>query len=346
MKPIFLKCANLIGETGLYRALRPGRLPVFLLHRVRADEPFNPGETPASVLRDYLKYLSVQNFRVLNADTLCDILKAGRPIPPKSVMFTIDDGFHDHFDVAASIFDEFDFPLNCFVITGFLDRALWPWDDQVSYAINNSVVSWAEIVLPSGNTLVVDRTSGNVRQATRMVRNALKGESQDGIYGWLEKELYRKLQVEFPEEIPADYRPMSWDDARRLRAKGHGVYPHTVSHRILSTLSLEQKQREITEARQRVAEELDIHSEVFAYPTGRRADYDSVDVKLLKQAGFHIAFSSVPDYVQSDVSRFDLPRFSLPLEKENFLQIINRFEALKSSLPRSAETNRKLLASR
>lgn len=346
MKPFFLKCANLIGETGLYRALRPGRIPVFLLHRVKQEGPYSPGDTPAHVLRDYLNYLVQRHFHVLSADSLCSILKAGHPIPPKSVMFTIDDGFHDHFDVAAAIFDEFGFPLNFFVITGFLDERLWPWDDQVFYGINNSSIRKAEIDLPSGKRCHVDMTCNTARQATRMVRNALKAERQQDIYEWLEREFFRKLEVAFPPHIPADYRPMSWENARQLRARGHGVYPHTVSHRIMSTLSEEQKRREISEACRRVEEELSYHPEVFAYPTGRPSDYDSVDIKLLKQSGFHIAFNSVPDYVQVETSRFDLPRFSLPHDKEDFLQIVNGFEALKTALPRRVENARKLVVSR
>lgn len=346
MKPFFLKCANLIGETGLYRALRPGRIPVFMLHRVKAEGPYSAGETPAYVLRNYLNYLSQRSYRVLSAEALCEIFQAGKVIPSKSVIFTIDDGFHDHFDLAAAIFDEFGFPLNCFVITGFLDKALWPWDDQVSFGINHTSVSQAVIALPSGKSCVVDMTSCTPRQAIRMVRNALKAENQDDIYEWLESEFYPKLNLELPSDTPRDYRPMSWDDARSLRERGHGVYPHTVSHRIMSTLSEDEKRSEIFEACRRVEEELGFHPEVFAYPTGRNSDYDSVDIKLLNEAGVHIAFNSVPDYVQQDTSRFDLPRFSLPSEKENFLQIMTGFEAFKTSLPLSPEATRKLLATR
>lgn len=79
----------------------------------------------------------------------------------------------------------------------------------------------------------------------REVRGALKTEDQGDIYQWLKKELFPKLEVELPASVPREYRPMSWNDARSLYSRGHGVYPHTRSHRILSTLSLEQKREEI-----------------------------------------------------------------------------------------------------
>ena len=50
-------------------------------------------------------------------------------------MFTIDDGFIDHHDIAGPLFADYDIPLTFFLVTGFIDGELWPWDDQLSYAI-------------------------------------------------------------------------------------------------------------------------------------------------------------------------------------------------------------------
>ncbi len=328
MKSVLIKLANLVGETGLYRFLCPERLPVFMLHRVMEGKPDLPGALPADTLRAYLEYLATRDYQVLSMDDLWRVLDDGDEIPSKSVMFTIDDGFYDHHDVAATIFEEFCFPLNFFVITGLLDRKLWPWDDQINYALNHSCIRHADIRLPSGEMYSINLTRGTVRQTAREVRNALKIEPQEQIYDWLQEELYKKLDVEFPTDIPQEYRPMSWDDARSLRARGHGVYPHTCSHRILSTLSAQEKHHEINESLNRVKSELAYLPDVFAYPTGRLADYDSSDIEELKTAGFKMAFNTVSDYVRRGQNHYELSRFSLPGDTAQFLQIVNRFEAL------------------
>ncbi|WP_164735610.1 polysaccharide deacetylase family protein [Marinobacter sp. NP-4(2019)] len=261
-------------------------------------------------------------------EDLWRILEEGDEIPSKSVMFTIDDGFYDHHDVAASIFDDFGFPLNFFVITGLLDRELWPWDDQINYALHHASIPNADIQLPSGEMYSVNLMAGTLRQSARGLRNALKAERQEYIYDWLRAELYQKLDVEFPADIPQEYRPMSWDDARSLRARGHGVYPHTCSHRILSTLSTQAKHHEINTSLSRAKSELGYLPDVFAYPTGRLSDYDSVDIEELKKAGFKMAFNTVSNYVRRGQSQYELSRFSVPEDTAKFLQIVNRFEAL------------------
>lgn len=332
MKTQVLKWANLLGETGIYRLLCAGRLPVFMLHRVTEGDDGVPAGLPADQLRSHLQYLSDRGYQVLSMDELWHCLHEGQPIPSRSVMFTIDDGFYDHHDVAAKVFDEFGFTLNFFVITGLLDQQLWPWDDQVSYAINHARVVNTDIRLPSGLVYSVNLEAKSAKTTIKETREALKAAPQTGIYQWLQEELFEKLDVDFPSSVPPEYRPMSWSDARSLRERGHGVYPHTCTHRILSTLSVAEKREEIRDSLKRVEEELGYSPEIFAYPTGRLADYDDEDVKELGQAGFNMAFNTVPAYVRQGQDRYQLPRFSLPETKADFLQIVNRFEAFKERL--------------
>ncbi|WP_225316654.1 MULTISPECIES: polysaccharide deacetylase family protein [Marinobacter] len=265
-------------------------------------------------------------------DELWKCLDKRQPIPSRSVMFTIDDGFYDHHDVAARVFDEFGFPLNFFVITGLLDQQLWPWDDQVSYALNHSRSEPTDIRLPSGTVYSVNLEVNSAKATVKEIREALKAGPQTEIYQWLREELFGKLGVDFPSSTPPEYRPMSWSDAKSLRERGHGVYPHTRTHRILSTLNPAEKREEIVGSLKRVEEELGYTPQVFAYPTGRPADYDSGDVNELGQAGFNMAFNTVPAYVRQGQDRYQLPRFSLPENTADFVQIVNRFEALKEKL--------------
>lgn len=334
LKNAVLKFANAVGEVGLFRFLCPGRIPVFMLHRVfDAEVGELAGGMSADVLRSHLDYLAKNGYRVLSMDELWSMLAHGDAIPPKSVVFTIDDGFSDHYEVAARVFDEFGFVLNCFLITGFIDRYIWPWDDHIIYVMHHTDVSQAHLRLPSGTLYSVDLLSNNAGAIARDLRNRLKAEVQTHLYDWLKTELYSALKVEFPGDIPEEFVPMSWSNARALHHSGHGVYPHTCTHRILSTLSVEEKRYEIDESKKRVEAELHFSPEVFAYPTGRRSDYDKLDMDLLKNAGVRMAFNTVPDYVTREgQGLYELPRFALPANRDDFLQIINRFEAFKMKL--------------
>lgn len=305
-----------------------------MLHRVTDGDDGVPRGLPAEQLRSYLRYLTDRGYQALSMDQLWQCLQEGAPIPSKAVMFTIDDGFFDHHDVAARVFDEFGFPLNFFVITGLLDQQLWPWDDQVTYALKHSRVMQTDIHLPSGAVYSINLEAKSAGTTVRAIRDALKAGPQGAVYQWLQEELFRKLDVEFPSSVPLEYRPMSWNDARSLRERGHGVYPHTCSHRILSTLNPTEKREEIRGSLERVGDELGYSPQVFAYPTGRPADYDEDDVAQLRHAGFNMAFNTVPAYVKQGQDHYQLPRFSLPENTADFLQIVNRFEALKEKLRR------------
>jgi len=333
LKKSVVKLANVVGETGLFRSLCPKRVPVFMLHRLyeAGDKPLSGGMS-AEILRSHLDYLARRGYRVLSMDELWLMLNQGAVMPSKSVMFSIDDGFCDHFDLAARVFDEFGFVLNFFVITGFLDQELWPWDDQVTYALNHTELDTAEVRLPSGAAIRMDLAGKGVAETISDLRRKLKRDSQTNLYEWLKTELFGSLAVEYPSGIPDEFRSMSWEDARILRESGHGVYPHTRSHRILSRLTLDEKAFEINSSVTRMREELHYQPEVFAYPTGRRSDYDQDDIKQLELAGIHMAFNTVPGYVRSLQNRFELPRFSLPSDKDDFRQIVNRFEAFKMGL--------------
>lgn len=332
LKAAVLKVANILGETGVYRYCCPGIMPVFMLHRVYDGEQAISGGLSADQLRSYLEYLTAKKFQVLTMGEVLRHLNERKPFPSRSVLFTIDDGFADHYEVAAKVFDEFGYSLNFFVITGLLDGQLWPWDDQLAFGIARTSVKKAELTLPSGESYGFKLGAQGIPQAIRELRDSLKTVDQQRIYHWIKNDLYRVLNVPFPTTIPPEYSPMSWDDAKALQTRGHGVYPHTQSHRILSTLSSVEKREEISGSLARLAEELECSPKAFAYPTGRISDYDRKDMEELKLAGYELAFNTVPAYLSLDCDHYQLPRFSLPEKMPEFLQIINRFEALKTKI--------------
>lgn len=332
LKSAVVRIANLVGETGCFRLLAPEVVPVFMLHRVYSGARSVAGGLPADTLRDHLAYVARRGYKVLTMDELLGMLEEGGRIHAKSVMFTIDDGFSDHFSVAARVFDEFGFVLNCFVITGFLDQELWPWDDQVSYAIQSSSCQQAKLTLPSGDPYLLDLVGDGINTAVRTLRDALKAVPQANLYQWIQSELFPALAAEYPSKVPPEFLAMSWSDASLLQQAGHGVYPHTCSHRILSTLTSDEKQYEIDHSRKRVEQELGKPPLVFAYPTGRQRDYDQRDMEQLINSGFKMAFTTVPNYVRKGQNLLELPRFSMPANSADFRQIVNRFEAFKNRL--------------
>lgn len=209
--------------------------PIFMLHRIGEVDGVH-GQSVEHVER-CLALLRHGRFHPLSLEQLGALLRNADPIPPRSVVFTIDDGFRDHAEVAGPLFAKYDVPLTCFVVTGFLDGHLWPWPEQVTHIIEETRRSEFTIALPDGSNHSVSLTTGNRRKDEAFaLRERIKQLPQDNIYDWLDG-LYRAAEVDRPDRAPPGYQPMTWQAARHFAESGHTIAPHTYSHRILSRVS-------------------------------------------------------------------------------------------------------------
>ncbi len=98
---------------------------------------------------------------------------------------------------------------------------------------------------------------------------------------------------------------LSWPQVQELSAAGWDIAPHSVTHRHLPQLSIEQQREEITESRRRIAHALGRSADVFAYPFG---EYNEDTIKILKKAAYRYAFTTKEGYATSKQSPYELSR--------------------------------------
>jgi peptidoglycan/xylan/chitin deacetylase (PgdA/CDA1 family) len=91
------------------------------------------------------------------------------------------------------------------------------------------------------------------------------------------------------ERALCDELYMTWADAKALAESGVELGGHTASHEILSRLDAETAAREVGTCREALARRLDLESLSFAYPFGRRWDYDAKSKEAVRAAGFKSA---------------------------------------------------------
>jgi len=91
------------------------------------------------------------------------------------------------------------------------------------------------------------------------------------------------------ERALCDELYMSWADVRALQDGGVELGGHTANHEILSRLDAAGAEREVREGREALRRRLDLESESFAYPFGRRWDYDAKSKDAVRKAGFRSA---------------------------------------------------------
>ena len=83
---------------------------------------------------------------------------------------------------------------------------------------------------------------------------------------------------------------------------------HTCTHPILPSAPTDVAQREITAGREILQNKLHLPVNFFCYPKGRASDFDAAHNKLVQDAGFDCAISSVEDLCAARTDLYRLPR--------------------------------------
>ena len=82
---------------------------------------------------------------------------------------------------------------------------------------------------------------------------------------------------------------LGWNELADLLAEGMVIGGHTVTHPLLSTLTLSEQATEINGCMDILSEKLSLETEIFAYPYG---DYDSATLDVLRHRGCSLAFAN------------------------------------------------------
>jgi peptidoglycan/xylan/chitin deacetylase (PgdA/CDA1 family) len=90
---------------------------------------------------------------------------------------------------------------------------------------------------------------------------------------------------------PGELATMTWDDLRELTERGIEIGAHTVSHAHLRETSDEELDRELTESKRRIEDELGCPCSLLAYPFG---EHDARVRAAAARAGFAAAFGLQP----------------------------------------------------
>ena len=308
-------------------------VPVFMLHRVAQSASPNTNTLSSDHLRKCLDYLVDRDYTFVSLENLIDALKSNQKLPLRSVVFTMDDGYLDQAETAASIALEYNCPITFFVVTRMLDQQLWPWDAKVSWVIESSPIQslMASPTIKKLN-LKFDRTI-NKETLRRSIQEFLKKSDLDFINETLQG-LADDAAIAIPDKPPAQFQPMTWDMARTLEDQGVHFAPHSVSHSIMTKLDQASMEQEIIESWNRMKHELHNPCKVFCYPNGTALDFGNREIAFLKESGFTGAVSTISNVAKykfnSDNYIYSLPRLPLPNNMAGFIQYCSWIERARA----------------
>lgn len=279
-----------VGAERLASQVRPGSLVVFNYHRLRAHKraasSFDDGVFGPDVeaFRQQMHWLKTFT-KVLGEDEIIEVNAENR-VSTKAVYsaVTFDDGYVDCFTLAKPVLDELGIRGIFFVPVEMLEQRRLGWWDQAAYLLKSTKQKAIDL---NGHAFDIER---QLDRSLRTVLNMFKLQKAHETEDLLLK-LSEACEVGLPSKDSQDAELMTWAQVRELRATGHAVGSHSLSHRVLATLDREAQAREIKSSRSELQAILGCGVYSFAYPVGGPMHINHHSVALAREAGYAQAFT-------------------------------------------------------
>lgn len=302
-----LLCAA--GLPALARRRHRDVLAIVMFHGVE-DHPLSPPcrhVHGAELYRRQLEYVRA-HFTVLPLEEGLTCLAAGT-LPPRALAITFDDGTRNLMTRALPVLRELSLPAAVFLATGPIGTGATLWPDRLWLAIARTSAVEVDLAAVGLGTRSLD---GSVERgavyvaAVERLKNLADAEriaALDEVLGALG---YRD------DGDPGPFRMLSWDEAREMAADPLvTLYPHTVTHPILSRCGDGKVEREIADSCAQLERETGSAPTIFAYPNGRPQDFDARAVDALRRRGVRWALSTAPGFADRRCDPLALPRLAV-----------------------------------
>jgi peptidoglycan/xylan/chitin deacetylase (PgdA/CDA1 family) len=141
---------------------------------------------------EQMAFLKKNGYRVITLDALFDFLDHKRPIPQKSVVITVDDGWRSMYDIAYPILKKYGYPATLFVYTDLIRPS-------------GTTLDWAKIREMAQNGIDIQCHSKTHRSLGKME----DGESPEAYFAVVKNELIESAKV-IKKQLNKDVKYMAY----------------------------------------------------------------------------------------------------------------------------------------
>jgi peptidoglycan/xylan/chitin deacetylase (PgdA/CDA1 family) len=224
-----------------------------------------------------------RRYNPVSLDEIYAAFDEGKPLPPRPVHVTIDDGYTDFAEVAWPILRRLGIPVTLFVPTAFPDgqRSFW-WDRLHRAASGNGS---AELLDRVAEALSLPRSNGRSE-----FRTALRRLPHDAAETLIDQVCPNLAQNGNGHPVTVSTtNVLGWDHLRELRDQGVTFGAHTRNHVALSCVDEGSVRDEIRQSMDDLTRELGSGRWPIAYPYGL---CDATVARIAREVGCRLGFTS------------------------------------------------------
>ena len=174
------------------------KVPIIMYHSILKD-PARSNKytiTPA-VLEEDLKYIKANGYETITISDLISYVYADKPLPPKPIILTFDDGHYNNYGYLYPLLEKYDMKAVISIVGSYTDK----FSETDEANLNYSYIRWKDInELISSGRIEFQNHTYNLHDNThgRIGAKKKNGESDDEYKKILEEDI-NKLQNEFKE---------------------------------------------------------------------------------------------------------------------------------------------------
>lgn len=266
----------------------PNTLTVFMYHSViERKDPFFPGVL-LSQFEQQMKYLR-EHWAPVSEAQIVDFYKNNAPLPDGAACVTFDDGYKDVITLALPVLKKYSIPAILFIPSEPVQNDDMLWTGEVAVMFKNTSATSLAFEIDGRAYHYVWRDDIEKSVVMRELKADLKQVSDRARHNALESVRTQLGQVD--DHQRRDYL-VNELDMKVLYESHVAIASHTVTHPILSQVSKEQAEYEVRECRDYLSA-MGFPQRSFCYPNGQAEDYSDTTLKVLQDAGYEIAFTTI-----------------------------------------------------
>jgi peptidoglycan/xylan/chitin deacetylase (PgdA/CDA1 family) len=295
------------GYLPLLRRLSSRRVAVVMYHGVTADHlpVFNWCQLAVDRFEQQVAFLAAE-YHVLPLAEVVERLRTGAALPDRPACITFDDGFRNVLTTAFPILERCGMPATVFLVTSLVGTRQPAWPEQVYQAVTTT--SQSTVTFRGKDWLLTSDAERSRAQAsiTEELKSLPERQKQESL-----ATLMTTLGAGAPVESSSPLATLDWNEVDALSRSGLVDFgSHTHTHPILARCSEDTQFDELRRSRDVLNEHVGRVS-LFAYPNGTRSDFTSVTKRLVGEAGYQCALSTVPGLNTRRTDAFELRRVNV-----------------------------------